>query len=311
MKYVFGVDLGGTTVKNGIFTREGELLFQWEIPTDTREGGRRILPDIAASCRETSARQGYPYEEFIGLGIGVPGTVTRDGNVQSCVNLGWGFTKVKEILEDLTGLPVEVGNDANVAALGEMWQGAGKDCSDMVMVTLGTGVGGGVIADGKLVCGAHGFGAEIGHIRINVQENAFCNCGKRGCLEQYCSATGIAHQAELALLEDSRDSSLRKLDKITAKDVFDAAKAGDPFALGQVEIFGEYLAKALSYIACVTDPGMFVIGGGVSKAGPIILDAIKHYYGEYTYGRQKDVIFAIARLGNDAGIYGSAKLIIG
>ncbi len=310
MKYIFGVDLGGTTVKNGIFTREGDLLYKWEIPTDVSEDGRNILPDIAASCREVSARQGYPYEQFIGLGIGVPGTVTREGNVQSCVNLGWGFTRVKEIMEDLCGLPVMVGNDADVAALGEMWQGAGKGCSDMVMVTLGTGVGGGVIVDGKLVRGAHGFGAEIGHIRIDFQEKEFCNCGKRGCLEQYCSANGIARQAKLALEGGSQESSLRKLEKITAKSVFDAAKAGDAFALEQVDHFGERMARALSYIACVTDPEMFVIGGGVSKAGPIVLDAIRRYYGENTYGRQQDVIFVIAGLENDAGIYGSAKLLI-
>ncbi len=310
MKYVFGIDLGGTTVKNGIFTTEGQLLYKWEIPTDTSENGKSILPDIVATCKETSARQGYPYEQFIGLGIGVPGTVTREGNVQSCVNLGWGYTEVKSILEDLSGLPVMVGNDADVAALGEMWQGAGKGCSDMVMVTLGTGVGGGVIVDGKLVRGAHGFGAEIGHMRIDFQEKEFCNCGKRGCLEQYCSANGIARQAKLALEKGSQDSTLRKLKEITAKDIFDAAKAGDAFALDQMDIFGERMARALSYIACVTDPELFVIGGGVSKAGPIVIDAIKRYYGENTYGRQRDVRFVIARLENDAGIYGSAKLLI-
>lgn len=310
MEYIFGIDLGGTTVKNGIFTTEGDLLYKWEIPTDTSENGRNILSDIANSCMETAARQGYPYEQFIGLGIGVPGTVTRDGNVQSCVNLGWGFTKVKEILENFTDLPVKVANDADVAALGEMWQGAGKGCSDMVMVTLGTGVGGGVIVDGKLVRGAHGFGAEIGHIRIDFQEKEFCNCGKRGCLEQYCSANGIARQAKLALECGGQDSILRKGKDITAKDVFDAAKAGDAFAMGQVDAFGERMARALSYIACVTDPEMFVIGGGVSKAGSIVLDAIKRYYKENTYGRQQDVIFVIAGLENDAGIYGSAKLLI-
>ena len=310
MKYVFGIDLGGTTVKNGIFTTEGQLLYKWEIPTDTSENGKSILPDIVATCKETSARQGYPYEQFIGLGIGVPGTVTREGNVQSCVNLGWGYTEVKSILEDLSGLPVMVGNDADVAALGEMWQGAGKGCSDMVMVTLGTGVGGGVIVDGKLVRGAHGFGAEIGHMRIDFQEKEFCNCGKRGCLEQYCSANGIARQAKLALEKGSQDSTLRKLKEITAKDIFDAAKAGDAFALDQMDIFGERMARALSYIARETDPELFVIGGGVSKAGPIVIDAIKRYYGENTYGRQRDVRFVIARLENDAGIYGSAKLLI-
>jgi glucokinase len=167
-----------------------------------------------------------------------------------------------------------------------------------------------VIANGKLVRGAHGFGAEIGHMRVDFEEETFCNCGKRGCLEQYCSANGIARQAKIALHNGSRESFLNKLKDITAKDVFDAAKAGDAFALEQVDHFGERMARALSYIACVTDPEMFVIGGGVSKAGPIVLDAIRRYYGENTYGRQQDVIFVIAGLGNDAGIYGSAKLLI-
>ena len=308
--YIFGVDLGGTTVKNGIFTSEGELLYKWEIPTDTSDRGIHILSDIVSSCRSKAEEYGLAWEEFLGMGIGVPGSVDKEGNVHGCVNLGWGFTRAKEILEQLSGLKVEVNNDANVAALGEMWQGAAKGHQDVVMVTLGTGLGGGVITEGKLISGAHGFAAEIGHMRVDLQEEEYCNCGKQGCLEQYCSATGIAHQADLALDRSGISSVLRECSPITAKDVFDAARSGDAFAVGQVEIFGRRMAMGLSYIACVTDPEVFVIGGGVSKAGDILTEMIRKYYGEFSFGRQKEVEFVIARLGNDAGIYGAAKLLI-
>lgn len=310
-KYLFGVDVGGTTVKNGIFTTEGELLYKWEIPTRKENGGASILPDIAEACKAAAKEQGYAYEDFYGMGIGVPGPVNKEGMVFGCVNLGWGDKNVKEEMEQLSGLPVAVGNDANVAALGEMWQGAGKGQSDMVMVTLGTGVGGGVIVDGRLVTGAHGYGAEIGHMRINLEETEnHCNCGKYGCFEQYCSATGVANEAKKGLADSDVKSSLRAVENITAKDVFDAAKESDAFAIAQVETFGRRMAQGLSYIAGVVDPQVFVIGGGVSKAGTIITDVVKRYYGEFVYGRQKTVEFVIAELGNDAGIYGCAKLAL-
>ena len=309
-QYIFGVDLGGTTIKLGIFTGMGELLHKWEIPTDTRDRGSRILGDIAVTCRETADRKGYPFEEFAGLGIGIPGTVDREGNVYGCVNLGWGYTRVRSVLEDLLGLPVRAGNDADVATLGEMWQGAGKGCGDLVMFTLGTGVGGGVISGGNLIRGAHGFGAEIGHMCVCPDEKEYCNCGKRGCLEQYCSASGIVHQTELALSRSDRESILRQKDPLTAKDIFDACKAGDAFAMERVDRFGRLLALGMSYVASVTDPEIIVIGGGVSAAGTILTEAVRRHYGDFSYGRQKEVRFVLAELGNDAGIYGSAGLFI-
>lgn len=310
-KYIFGVDLGGTTVKIGIFTIDGELLYKWEIPTRTQNHGENILSDIAASCKEVAKEKGYEISEFKGLGIGIPGAVHKDGSCPSCVNLGWGYKEVKKELEELTGLSCLVGNDANVAGLGEMWKGAGEGHSDMVMVTLGTGVGGGVIADGRLIGGAHGYGAEIGHLRVNMHEKTNrCNCGKYGCLEQYCSATGIVNEVKKALAASDCKSVLRKLEDLTAKDVFDAAKASDAFAISQVELFGRRLARGLSLIAGVTDPDIFVIGGGVSKAGNIITDVVKRYYSEFVYGEQNNVEFVIAKLGNDAGIYGCAKLLL-
>ncbi len=310
-KYLFGVDLGGTTVKNGIFTTDGQLLCKWEIPTRKENNGEYILSDIVASCKAKAEEENYPYDEFEGIGIGVPGAVGSDGIVHGCVNLGWGEKNVKEEMESLSGLTVAVGNDANVAALGEMWMGAGKGHRDVVMVTLGTGVGGGVIVDGRLVTGAHGFGAEIGHLRVNMHEKEdTCNCGKMGCLEQYCSATGIARQTVKALAASDETSVLRDVENITTKDVFDAAKASDAFAIKQVEVFGRRLARGLSFVAGVVDPEIFVIGGGVSKAGSIVTEVVKRYYNDYVYGLQRNVEFVLAQLGNDAGIYGCAKLVL-
>ena len=206
-------------------------------------------------------------------------------------------------------MPVAVGNDANVAALGEMWQGGGKGYENVAMVTLGTGVGGGIIVGGKMISGAHGYGGEIGHMCINTHETEYCNCGKRGCLEQYASATGIVRMAKKALEASEEDSVLRKADSLTAKDVLDAAKFGDAFAVKLTEDFCRRLARGLSFVSCVTDPDIFVIGGGVSKAGSIITETVKKYFDGYVFGSQKDTKFGLATLGNDAGIYGCAKLI--
>lgn len=308
-KYAFGADIGGTTVKLGLFTTEGELLEKWEIPT--RTGAEfDILKDVAASCRERMGQKALSEEDFAGIGIGVPGPVRADGSVDVCVNLGWGRKQVRDEIGAALGMPAAVGNDANVAALGEMWQGGGKGYENVVMVTLGTGVGGGIIVDGKVISGAHGCGGEIGHMTINTHETETCNCGKKGCLEQYASATGIVRMAKKALAESDEDTVLRKADTLTAKDVMDAAKFGDAFALRLLEDFARRLARGLSFISCVTDPDIFVIGGGVSKAGEIITEAVERHFQNFVFSGQKQTKFGLATLGNDAGIYGCAKLII-
>lgn len=309
-QYAIGADIGGTTVKLGIFTVEGKLLIKWEIPTDTSAEGD-ILKDIALSCEEKMKEKGFAKEEFAGIGLGVPGPVREDGSVDMCVNLGWKEKQVKKDMETIIGLPAAVTNDANAAALGEAWQGGASGCENVVMVTLGTGVGGGVIVGGKIIAGAHGYGGEIGHILINIHETVRCNCGKAGCLEQYCSATGIVNETKKAMTKGEKTTILSDAEVLTAKDVFDAAKRGDAFALLQVEQFASRLARGLSFISGVTDPEVFVIGGGVSKAGTIITDTVRRYYREYVFGRQKETEFVLASLGNDAGIYGSARLVIG
>lgn len=309
-KYVFGADIGGTTVKLGFFTVEGELLDQWEIPTRKDEGGRFILPDVAATLDLKLAERLVDKDEVAGVGIGVPGPVKDDGTVLRCVNLGWGVFNVEEEFEKLFGLPVKVGNDANMASLGEMWQGGGKGHQSIIMVTLGTGVGGGIIINGRMLFGTNGAGGEIGHICVNDDETEVCGCGKKGCLEQYTSATGITRMAERILNNTDRPSKLRTVQYISAKEIFDAAKEGDDLALELVENHGRILGKALASVACVCDPEVFVIGGGVSKAGDILLETTAKYYQQYVFHACKNTQFVLATLGNDAGIYGCAKAIL-
>lgn len=308
-KYVFGVDIGGTTVKLGFFDLEGNILEKWEIPTRKDLGGKYILPDIADSIADMLMNKGITKEEVAGVGVGVPGPVDADGVVFKAVNLGWDIFSVSNTLSDLVNLPVKAGNDANVAALGEMWKGGGQGHDDLVAVTLGTGVGGGIIVQGKLLAGATGAGGEIGHIHVEDNETDRCGCGKKGCLEQYGSATGIVRIANRVLTETDEASVLRD-GEITAKSVCDAAKAKDAVAIKVMEKFGEYLGRGLASIACVVNPEIFVIGGGVSKAGEMLFDYIRPNYEKYVFHGSKNTKFALATLGNDAGIVGAARLVL-
>lgn len=309
MAYCFGVDIGGTSVKIGLFQTDGTLVEKWEIPTRTENEGEAVLPDIARSLKEKMEERGIAKEEVTGAGLGIPAPVSKEGIVPNTANVGWGYKEVKREMEELTGLPIAAGNDANVAALGELWLGAGQGYQDLVMVTLGTGVGGGVIVGGQPITGANGAGGEIGHICVNYEETDTCGCGNRGCLEQYASATGIARIAKLRLQASDKDSVLRG-QRVSAKSVFDAVKAGDALAQEIAEEFGYYLGHALANIAAVSDPSVIVIGGGVSKAGEVILGYIEKYYRERAFFANRDVKFVLASLGNDAGICGAAKLIL-
>jgi len=309
-KYVFGVDIGGTTVKIGLFTEAGELLDKWEIVTRTDDGGALILGDIAKSVEDKISEKAIDKADIIGVGMGVPGPVKADGTVLKCVNLGWGVFNAADELSGLLGLKVKAGNDANMAALGESWMGGGKGYQNQVMVTLGTGVGGGIILNGTMIAGVNGAGGEIGHMTVNENETDICNCGKCGCLEQYASATGVVRLANKALSESDRPSRLREVKYISAKEIFDAAKSGDQIALEVVEEHGHKLGLALAHIACVIDPEIFVIGGGVSRAGQILIDVTREYYKKYTFHACREAKFALATLGNDAGMYGGARLVL-
>ena len=313
-KYAFGVDVGGTTVKLGLFNDEGQVLDKWEIPTVKDNGGEKVLPDIAASIKNKMQEKSITAADLVGVGIGAPGAVNAEGfMVNGAVNIGWGSFDLAETLKKELDLPVTVkaGNDANVAALGEMWQGGGKGYSNLVAVTLGTGVGGGIIIDGRILTGTNGAGGEIGHICVDDSETETCGCGNKGCLEQYTSATGVVRLAGRAMAASDKKSTLRELEAVTAKDVFDAAKAGDELALEIVDTQARILGRALAQIACVVDPEIFVIGGGVSKAGSILTDSVKKYFEHYAFHACRQTKFALAQLGNDAGIYGSACSILG
>ncbi len=309
-QYAFGIDLGGTTVKCGLFDGEN-LVEKWEIPTRTEENGRYILSDIAETILAKLTEKGIDKAKVKGVGIDVPGPVLANGIVSVCVNLGWGVVDVRSKLMDLLGgIEVEVGNDANVAALGEQWKGGGRGYQDMVMVTLGTGVGGGVILGGKILAGAHGAGGEIGHIKVRDDEEDVCGCGKKGCLEQYTSANGIVRVARKALAKNRKKTVLVNDETLTAKLIFDAAKEGDEVALAQVEQMGKTLGEAIAAITAVVDPEVIVIGGGVSRAGSIITDVVSKYYTPAAFQGCRSVVFKLAELGNDAGMYGAVQMVL-
>ena len=310
-EYCFGIDVGGTTVKMGLFTTEGELLDKWEIPTRKEDGGAYILNDVAASVEAKLAEKNIAKEDVAGAGIGVPGPTLDTGYVSICVNLGWKDKNPANELSELLSIPVKAGNDANVAALGEMWKGGGEGYLDVVLLTLGTGVGGGIIINGEIAPSHRGVGGELGHITVNPDEEATCNCGNHGCLEQYASATGVVRIAKKLLAASKEESSLRTLETVTAKDVFDAAKAGDHLAVEAVEVLGKYLGLVVANVALTVDPDVFVIGGGVSKAGQVLIDVITKYYHKFAkiIGDNKAKV-VLAKLGNDAGIYGAARMVL-
>ena len=309
-KVCFGIDIGGTSVKCGLFTDNGALLDKWEVPTRKENNGEHILADIAESIQKKMKERELEFSDVAGVGMGVPGPITDEGKVLKCANLGWGIFNVNEEMSDLIHLPVVAANDANVAALGEMWMGGGKGYEDVIMITLGTGVGGGVIIGGKVIAGSNGAGGEIGHMIVNPKESDVCGCGGHGHLEQYASATGIVRLAKKKLRDSEDYSTLRNVTSISAKDIFDHAKAGDKIAMELVEELGFYLGTALAHVACVVDPQVFVIGGGVSKAGNILIETVEKYYNNNILFALQHKEFRLAELGNDAGIYGAAKLIL-
>ena len=310
-KYIYGVDIGGTTVKMGLFDGNGDMLEKWEIVTRKDNNGSEILPDVAKSIKEKNEEKGISAEDILGIGIGIPGPITEDGRVLKCANLGWGVFSVADEVSKLTGVEkVKVGNDANVAALGEQWRGGGRGFDNIVMVTLGTGVGGGIIQSGKILTGTNGAAGEIGHIKVNPLETRTCGCGCKGCLEQYASATGIMRRAKELLEETDKDSYMRQFENVTGKEIFDAYKEGDELGKQVVDEFAKYLGMGLANVASVIDSDAFVIGGGVSKNGPVVIDVVKEEYEKNVLFALKGKEFRIAELGNDAGMYGAVRMVL-
>lgn len=310
MSYAIGADIGGTTVKLGLFNEQNQLIEKWEIPTRIEEHGIHILPDIADSLQAALARRNAGWDSITGIGIGVPGPVLQKSIVNKCCNLGWDVINVRETMQKLTGVSnIIVENDANVAALGELWMGAYGNYRNAVMITIGTGVGGGVIVNGQIISGAFGAAGELGHLQILPDSTERCTCGKCGHLQQYASASGIVSVAKQKLAQSGRESLLQGCESFTAKDVFDAAKAGDSLAMETAETAASMIAKTMSYISIVLDPELYLIGGGVARAGEFLLNAIRRNFRKTAFFASENVRIEAAVLGNDAGMYGAVKMI--
>jgi len=315
-KKFIGIDLGGTSVKLAILTAEGDIQQKWSIPTNISDEGTHIVPDIIASIKHHLDLYKLTAEDFQGIGMGSPGAVDREaGTVEGAFNLNWKTPQpVREAIEREIGIPIFIDNDANVAALGEKWRGAGADDRDVVFVTLGTGVGGGIIAEGNLIHGTAGSGGEIGH--MTVEPGGFdCTCGGKGCLETVASATGVVKLARKHAEEYAGNSQLKFIiddgQEITSKMIFDLAKEGDELAVLVVDRAAYYLGLACSHIGNLLNPAYIVIGGGVSAAGEYLLDQVRTYFTEFSFPNvKKTTHIKLAALGNDAGIVGAAYLAL-
>lgn len=307
-EYCFSVDIGGTSIKFGLFDIQGVLLEKWMCPTNLENKGIAIIPDIVSSIQNKMRERRINISEILGIGIGAPGQVNARGDVLIAENLGWRQVALGSEIEREMGVLTKVENDANMAAFGELHYGSGIGYKSMVLVTIGTGIGCGVILNGRILQGKNGAAGELGHMHMEDAVREQCSCGNYGCLEQLASARGIVSIAEY-FLEVTKDDSLLCGECISAKKIFNAAKKRDTLAIRTVECFGNYLGKALAACACVIDPEMIVIGGGVSRAGSIVIEYIQKYYQQYAFMDCKNIRISLAKLGNDAGIYGAAKMV--
>lgn len=302
--YAIGIDIGGTAIKLGLFQTDGTLLEKWQLPTRTEDGGSHVLTDALSSVWGVLTRRSISWSEVEGAGMGVPGPVDDGGTVFRCVNLGWGVFNIPEAMRRLEpGLNrVQVSNDVNAAALGELWKGGAREYRSAFLVTLGTGIGGGLVLNDRIVNGAGGGAGEIGHFCVNPEEPEQCSCGGHGCLEQYASARGLLRCARKAMPGAPKNMS--------AKMVCDMAREGNPVALSLLEQLGHRLGWTLTAVAGSVDPEVFVIGGGLSQAGSILLDKIASEYRKFAFHAFRDTEFVLAELGNDAGIYGCVKMLL-
>lgn len=317
MEKIIGIDLGGTSIKLAILTQEGEIQQKWSIPTNILDGGSHIVSDIIASIQHQMEQLNLTSKDFLGIGMGSPGVVDRKrGTVVGAYNLNWkSEQEIKTRIETELGLPFYIDNDANVAALGEKWVGAGENDPDVVFITLGTGVGGGIIAENHLIHGVAGAGGEIGHLTVDFEKAFMCTCGKPGCLETVASATGVVNLSRRLAQEYAGDSILKAMlddgQEVTAKVVFDLAKQDDSLALMVYEKFSHYLGLACSHIGNLLNPSAIVIGGGVSAAGEFLLVGVQKYFGLYAFPQVKQSTkIRLAELGNDAGVIGAASLVV-
>ena len=305
-KYIYGIDVGGTTVKIGLFSSAGKVLKKWEISTNKEKNGKYIIGDIYNAI----LKQKIPFKDIIGYGFGVPGPVVS-GVIVECVNLGWKNFDLKAEFALLTGNDnIYIENDANVAVLGETWKGAAVGYKNSAMITIGTGIGCGLVVNGMVFSGADGAAGELGHLRVIHENGIPCKCGGKGCFETVASATGIKNVFAEMMNDTDIPSKLRGMTGVSVKKIFDHAKEGDALCLAVVDKISYHLSYACHVISVTTNPNIILIGGGVSKAGKFFIDKIKAHFDEFHYIPVKDTIIALASLGNDAGIYGAASLVI-
>ena len=315
-KKVIGIDLGGTTAKVGILNQLGKVESSWSIVTDISNEGSNIVPNIITSINQKIAELNLTSADFLGIGMGSPGTVSREnGTVIGAYNLNWKTLQpIRKLIETQTGIPFFIDNDANVAALGEQWMGAGNREANVAFITLGTGVGGGLIVDNNLIHGALDAAGEVGH--ITVEPNGYqCTCGKKGCLEQYASATGVVRLAQdMSNTYEGVSKLKNKIEAeewVDAKIVFDLAKTDDPLAVLVIDRFVYYLALALGNVANILNPSTIILGGGVSKAGSFLAEKVSKAIEEFTFPTIRKVTkIKIAQLENDAGMIGAASLVL-
>ncbi len=303
-KYIYGFDIGGTSIKIGLFNLSGELIEKWEINTNITNKGVYILEDIYESIKKHQVQ----LKDVLGYGFGVPGPIVN-GIIIKGINLPWeNYDLKKEFYKYIKNDLIFVENDANVAVLGETWQGAAKGYKNSAMITVGTGVGGGIVVNSKVIDGTHGSAGEIGHIRVVHENGLLCNCGSVGCLETVASATGIKNM--FTQMHQTTNLSTKLKDNYSAKDIFDAAKEGDLLSLAVVEKTSYYLGYACQILSLVTNPDIIIIGGGVAKSGMFFIDKIRKHFQQTAFNSVKDTIIVLAQLGNDAGIYGAASLVV-
>ncbi len=310
MKYGFAADIGPSVVKMACFDQDGKLVQRWETPTLVAHGSNQVLSDIADEVERYMAKNSLFEDDIIGIGVGVHGPVSSGGTVNKCVNLGWGVFNIDRALSGLTGLNVVSSNISNMAALGECWKGSAKGKKNVFFIHMNYGVGGAVIANGQLVYGAHGGAGEVGHVTVNRQETEVCNCGNKGCMEQYCSPFGIVRMAKRQLASPLTRSSLRKKANLQFEDVVFAAESGDKVAQDVLEKACTYAGEVVANICCITNPDTIVLGGKLCEHGKFLVDGLRRYFQQYVFHANKDVRFEMASLGDDAPLYGAFKLVL-
>jgi glucokinase len=313
-KYILALDIGGTSVKLGLLSESGRVIYKWSIPTNKKESGKYILSECWESVLDRCNKYNIKHSELLGIGVGIPGYVKpKSGFIHEAINIGWKKKQIASELVELTALPVAIENDANLVALGEHWKGAGKGIDHILAVTLGTGVGGGVISNGELVNGINGMAGEIGHIIVDTS-GSLCNCGNIGCLETVASATGIVRQA-MEIIKGNPNSMLARFyqenENLTSRDVFTLASCGDFYAQKIIDRVAYALGNTFAMVGLTINPEKIVIGGGVAEAGESFRTQIDSYFRKFANPLVKEKCeITFATLGNDAGLVGAAILLM-